>query len=178
MARPAFKIWWTRFIPPATERATFVLVTCAILILMVSQWRPLPEIVWRVENSLLAAGLTALSFAGFGIVLVTTFLIDHFELFGLKQTWRFATERPSARPHFVERLFYRWVRHPLMTGFLIAFWATPLMTQGHLLFAVVTTAYILIGIRIEERDLVAAHGESYLDYRRRVPALVPFGPRG
>jgi protein-S-isoprenylcysteine O-methyltransferase Ste14 len=175
MARPAFKEVWTRWVPWHVERSTFVLLSTAILAVMAWQWRPLPEPVWHVESPLIAGLLTAVSLGGWGIVLVSTFLIDHFELFGLTQTVTYAMGRPHEPPTFKERLFYRWVRHPLMLGFLIAFWATPTMSRGHLLFAAVTTAYILIAIQIEERTLVQLHGDHYRDYQRRVPMLVPFG---
>jgi len=177
MARPAFKEVWTRWVPWHVERSTFVLLSTAILAFMAWQWRPLPEPVWHVENPLAAGLLAAVSLAGWGIVLVATFLIDHFELFGVKQTVSYTLGRPLDRPMFVERLFYRWVRHPLMLGFLIAFWATPTMSQGHLLFAVVTTLYVLIAIQIEERTLVHLHGEQYRNYQRRVSMLLPFGRR-
>jgi protein-S-isoprenylcysteine O-methyltransferase Ste14 len=177
MARPAFKEVWTRWVPWHIERTTFVLLSTAILALMAWQWRPLPAPVWRLESPLAAALLAGLSLAGWGIVLVSTFLIDHFELFGLKQTVSYAMGRPHEPPKFKERLFYRWVRHPLMLGFLIAFWATPTMSQGHLLFAAVTTAYILIALQIEERTLVHLHGDQYRDYQRRVSMLLPFGSR-
>ena len=175
MARPAFKEVWTRWVPWHVERSTYVLLATAILAIMAWQWRPLPEPVWRVQSPVAAAVLSAASLAGWGIVLVSTFLIDHFELFGLKQTVSYAMGRPHEPPTFKERLFYRWVRHPLMLGFLIAFWATPTMSQGHLLFAAVTTAYIVIAIQIEERTLVHLHGDHYRDYQRRVSMLVPFG---
>jgi protein-S-isoprenylcysteine O-methyltransferase Ste14 len=177
MARPAFKQIWTRWVPWHVERTTFVLLSTAILAFMAWQWRPLPGPVWHVEQPLVAAVLSAISLAGWGIVLVSTFLIDHFELFGLTQTVTYALGRPHEHPKFKERLFYRWVRHPLMLGFLIAFWATPTMSQGHLLFAVVTTLYVLVAIQIEERTLVALHGEQYRSYQRRVPMLLPFGRR-
>jgi methanethiol S-methyltransferase len=177
MARPGFKRWWTRIVPWPIERSTFVLLATAILAGMVWQWRPLPDVVWRFDGAGAVFVLSALSLAGWGIVLVSTFLIDHFELFGLRQSVLYALGRPIDPPVFKERLFYRWVRHPLMLGFLVAFWATPVMTQGHLLFAVVTTAYILLAIRIEERTLVQLHGAEYESYRRRVPMLMPLGPR-
>jgi len=173
MARPAFKKWWTRYVPVPIERSTFVLLTTAILALTAWQWRPLPEPLWQVENPIGVALLSGISLAGWAIVLIATFLIDHFELFGLRQTVAYAAGGVARPPVFKERLFYRWVRHPLMSGFLIAFWFTPVMTQGHLLFAVVSTAYILIGVKIEERTLVYLHGERYEDYRRRVPMLFP-----
>jgi protein-S-isoprenylcysteine O-methyltransferase Ste14 len=177
MARLAFKKWWTQFVPPPIERSTFVLFTVAILLLMVWQWRPLPEVVWQVENSAVVALLWTLYGLGWAIVLISTFLIDHFDLFGLKQTIFYARGIPYPGPQFEERLFYRHVRHPLMLGFLIAFWSAATMTQGRLLFAVVTTAYILIAIQIEERELVSIHGEDYESYQRRVPMLVPTGSR-
>jgi protein-S-isoprenylcysteine O-methyltransferase Ste14 len=134
-------------------------------------------VIWQVDNAFGVALLSGISLAGWGIVLVSTFLIDHFELFGLRQTVSFAMGRPSKKPVFRERLFYRMVRHPLMLGFLIAFWATPTMSQGHLLFAVVTTVYVLIALHIEERTLIHLHGDAYRDYQRRVSMLVPFGKR-
>jgi protein-S-isoprenylcysteine O-methyltransferase Ste14 len=177
MARPAFKEVWTRWVPWHLERSTFVLLATAILAFMAWQWRPLPAPVWHFESPLATVLLAGLSLAGWGIVLVSTFLIDHFELFGLTQTVSYALQRPHVHPKFKERLFYRWVRHPLMLGFLIAFWATPTMSQGHLLFAVVTTVYILIAIQIEERTLIQLHGNQYRDYQRRVAMLLPLGPR-
>jgi methanethiol S-methyltransferase len=177
MARPGFKASWTRWVPWHLERSTFVLLATAILAFMAWQWRPLPTLVWRVESPIGAALLVGICLAGWGIVLISTFLIDHFELFGLKQTVAYALGRPLERPSFKERLFYRWVRHPLMLGFLIAFWATPTMSQGHLLFAIVSTVYVLVALQIEERTLVQLHGEQYCAYRRRVPMLLPFAPR-
>ena len=140
MARQAFKDWWTRFVPQPIERSTFVLFTVAILLLMVWQWRPLPAVVWHVENVAVVALLWALYGLGWAIVLISTFLIDHFDLFGLKQTILYAQGKPYLGPKFEERLFYRHIRHTLMLGFVIAFWSAPVMTQGRLLFAVVTTA--------------------------------------
>jgi protein-S-isoprenylcysteine O-methyltransferase Ste14 len=175
MARPAFKEVWTRRVPWHVERSTFVLLSTAILALMAWQWRPLPEPVWRFESPLAVGVLSAISLAGWGMVLVSTFLIDHFELFGLTQTVSYALGRPLRHPTFKERLFYRWVRHPLMLGFLIAFWATPTMSRGHLLFAVATTLYVVVAIQIEERTLVHLHGDQYRSYQRRVPMLLPFG---
>jgi protein-S-isoprenylcysteine O-methyltransferase Ste14 len=173
MARPAFKRWWTRIIPPAAERSTFVLFASAILALMVWQWRPLPGIVWEVESRIGVAILQSLYFLGWGIVLYATFLIDHFELFGLRQTIGHALGRPIEPARFSERSLYRVVRHPLMLGFLIAFWAAPVMSPGRLLFAGVITAWVLVAIRIEESTLVELHGAQYESYRRRVPALLP-----
>jgi len=172
MARPAFKRWWTRIIPASCERSTYVLISSLLLILMFWQWRPITTTIWRVEG-IPAAMLTATFCIGVVIALMSTFQIDHFELFGLRQVvgaLRGAADRMGA---FKTPLLYRLVRHPLMLGLLITFWATPHMTAGHLLFAVMNTAYILVGVRFEERDLVAQFGASYEQYRERVPMLVP-----
>jgi protein-S-isoprenylcysteine O-methyltransferase Ste14 len=176
MARRRFKSWWTRFVPRQVERSTFVLAACAILIGMVLAWRPMPQVVWHVDGAP-AAALWALAATGWTIVLVSTFLIDHFELFGLRQVVLHALGRPHEDPGFRERGFYRVVRHPLMLGFLIAFWSAPHMTVGRLFFAAACTAYILVALRVEEAGLVAAHGESYRDYVRRVPMLLPLPRR-
>jgi len=174
MARPAFKRWWTQMIPPAAERSTFVLFASALLGLIVWQWRPLPGVVWEVHSPVGIAMLHGLYLLGWGIVLYATFLIDHFELFGLRQTIGHALGRTTGQPaQFTERSLYRVVRHPLMLGFLIAFWAAPVMSPGRLLFAGVITAWVLFAIRIEESTLVELHGELYQGYRRRVPALLP-----
>ena len=172
MARPAFKRWWTRFVAPPIERATFVLAASLLLFAICLGWRALPQAVWHVEGTA-ALVLQALFWAGWGIVLAATFMISHFELFGLRQVWLHARGRGYAAPRYVERFFYRFVRHPIMLGFLIAFWATPAMSVGHLLFAVVTTLYILVALQLEERDLVREHGAAYEAYRQRVPMLVP-----
>jgi len=173
MARPAFKKWWTQIIPAAAERSTFVLTTCLILMLLFWQWQPLPGVVWHIESSWGRGILLALSLGGFGIVLISSFLIDHFALFGLRQVWTHfrSTEMPAA--DFTQRGLYRHVRHPLMTGFLIAFWATPDMTVTRLCFALFFTAYIFKGTRIEERDLVNEIGPAYDAYRRSTPMLLP-----
>ena len=172
MARRGFKRRWTRIIPGQVERSTFVLATCLILIGMVWSWAPLPAVVWHVEGAA-AVALWTLCGLGWAIVLVSTFLIDHFQLFGLRQVVLHALGRREEQPRFVERGLYRWIRHPLMTGFLIAFWSTPHMTVGHLFFAATCTVYILVALSIEERSLIAEHGERYLVYKRRVPGLVP-----
>jgi protein-S-isoprenylcysteine O-methyltransferase Ste14 len=177
MARQAFKRWWTRIVPWAVERTTYVLFASLALALLCWQWRPIPEVVWKVTSPDLALGLTALGFAGWGIVLISTFLINHFELFGLQQVANHLTGRPMPRPRFHTPLFYKFVRHPIYFGFVIAFWATPTMTVGHLLFAAVTTAYMLVGIRLEERDLVTLFGDDYRRYRERVSMLIPWRAR-
>lgn len=175
MARPAFKRWWTRLVPKPFERSTYVLASSLVLIVLFWQWRPIPQLVWQVGSVPAQYALHALAAAGWLLVLASTFLINHFDLFGLRQAWFHARGLPSdSRAPFVVRAFYRIVRHPLMLGFLVAFWATPTMTLGHLLFAIATTGYIIVAVKfLEERDLVAEFGETYRDYQRRVPMLVP-----
>lgn len=178
MARPAFKRWWTRFVPPVIERSTYVLFSSLALIALFAWWRPLPAVIWQVDAEPLRWLLYGLYAAGWLIVLTGTFLISHFDLFGLRQVWLHARKQPYRELPFVQRAYYRMVRHPLMLGFLIAFWATPTMTLGHLLFSVMTTAYIVIAVKFfEERDLLAAHGESYREYQRSVPMLLPWPKR-
>ena len=178
MARPAFKRWWTRIVPPAVERSTYVLCSSLALIAMYVWWRPLPGVVWHVDAPVLTWLLYAVSACGWLLVLTGTFLINHFELFGLRQVWLHARGRIAPEAPFVTRAYYRVVRHPLMLGFLIAFWATPHMTWGHLLFALMTTGYIVVAVKfLEERDLVAAHGETYRRYQREVPMLLPLPKR-
>lgn len=177
MARPGFKSKWIEVVHPAIERSTFVLLASLCLVLMMWQWRPLPDVVWDVQGGVVGALLWAAFFAGWAIVLVSTYLIDHFDLFGLRQVLFHFRGRPYEPPRFVERFLYRHVRHPLMLGFLVAFWFTPTMSQGHLLFSIVTTVYILVAVRIEEGDLMRAHGDDYADYRRRVSMLLPLRSR-
>jgi protein-S-isoprenylcysteine O-methyltransferase Ste14 len=172
MARPAFKRWWTTVVPASCERSTYVLISSLLLILILWQWRPITTTVWRLEG-LPAAILIALQGIGWLTALASTHLIDHFELFGLRQVFDALRGAAAHVAPFKTPLLYRLVRHPLMLGFLLAFWATPHMTAGHLLFAVLMTAYILIGVRLEERDLVAEFGATYEEYRRRVPMLMP-----
>jgi protein-S-isoprenylcysteine O-methyltransferase Ste14 len=172
MARPRFKREWTKIVSPAIERSTYVLLASLLLFAICLGWSPLPAIVWQAEGAG-AGAMWALFALGWLVVLLSTFMINHFELFGLRQVWLHARGRPYSAPRYVERFFYRFVRHPIMLGFLIAFWAGPTMTVGHLLFAAVTTAYILVALQLEERDLLAEHGASYAAYRERVPMLVP-----
>jgi protein-S-isoprenylcysteine O-methyltransferase Ste14 len=172
MARPGFKRLVTRVIPDAIERSTYVLASSLALILLFWQWRPLGGVVWDVQHEVGRALLYGGFAFGWLLVLVTTFVINHFDLFGLRQTWRAFRGQPQAGLRFVTPVLYRIVRHPLYVGWLFAFWSTPTMTVTHLLFAVVTMAYILVAIQLEERDLMRAHPE-YAEYRRRVPMLVP-----
>ena len=173
MARPWFKERWTRIVPAVLERSTYVLFSSVALILLFWQWRPLGGVVWSVVDPLARGVIWALFAFGWGLVLVATFLINHFDLFGLRQVWLNLVGRPYTRLAFGTPGPYRLVRHPLYVGWLFAFWMAPTMTFAHLLFAIATTGYILIAIQLEERDLVADHGESYEDYRRRVPMLIP-----
>jgi len=174
MARGAFKRWLTRLIPEAAERSTYVLASSLALIALFAFWQPLGGVVWNVEDPALRGILYALFAFGWMLVLVSTFLINHFDLFGLRQVWLNLLGRPYRAIGFRTPGPYRYLRHPLYLGWFFAFWATPLMTWTHLLFAVATSAYILIAIQLEERDLVGALGEQYRDYRKRVPMLIPF----
>lgn len=177
MARPAFKRMWTRVVAPPLERSLYVLASSLCLIAMFALWQPLGGVIWNFESTFARVAAHALFAFGWGLVLVTTFLINHFDLFGLRQVW-FALRGQEYRPlSFVEPGPYKLVRHPLYVGWLFAFWSTPTMTAAHLVFALMTTAYILVGIRLEERDLLAYHGVDYESYRRRVPMLVPGPPR-
>jgi methanethiol S-methyltransferase len=174
MARKGFKRWWTRFVPPVIERSTYVLLASSALILLLWQWQPIPTVIWRVDMPVLAAALTILSLVGWSIVFASTFMINHFELFGLQQVIGNLFGRGLPAQKFRTPALYALVRHPLYMGFIIAFWAAPVMTLGHLVFALVTTAYILVGIALEERDLIAQYGDDYRRYRRRVGMLIPF----
>lgn len=177
MARPAFKRWWTRFVPQPIERSTYVLLASVCLILVFWYWQPLGGVIWDVQSETARIFLQSLCLFGFGIVLVSTFLINHFDLFGLRQVWLNFIGKPYEPLPFRTPLFYKYVRHPLYLGFMIAFWATPTMTVAHLFFAAMTTAYMLTAIRFEENDLIKHFGEKYAAYRQAAPMLIPFTKR-
>jgi protein-S-isoprenylcysteine O-methyltransferase Ste14 len=173
MARPAFKRWWTSYVPEATERSTFVLFSNLALMAMMYFWLPMGGALWSFESPIAKGVMYGLCICGWSMVLMSTFLINHFDLFGLRQVWLYLLGKPYTKLNFAVPILYRYVRHPLYLGFIMAFWSTPTMTLTHLLFAVSMTTYILIAIRFEERDLVEHHGQSYEEYRRRVPMIVP-----
>jgi methanethiol S-methyltransferase len=177
MARPWFKEWWTRIVPQPIERSTYVLCSSAALGLVFWLWRPMGGEVWTVQEPAARAILLGLFAFGWGLVLISTFLINHFDLFGLRQVWLYLNGRPYTPLKFATPGPYRLVRHPLYVGWFFAFWMTPTMTLAHLVFALATTAYILIAIQFEEHDLVTFHGRAYEDYRRRVPMLIPLKRR-
>jgi len=174
MARKGFKDAWTRIVPAPAERSTYVLFSSLALILLFWQWRPIGGVVWSVENDVARLLLRGLFGLGWAVVLACTFLINHFDFFGLRQIWLHLMGKPYTSLGFVTPGPYRHVRHPLYVGWLLAFWMTPTMTVAHLVFAIATTAYILVAIQLEERDLVREHGSAYVQYRARVPMLVPF----
>ena len=173
MARPGFKRVWTRIVPEETERSTFVLLASLALALVCWQWRPLPQTVWSVADPIGSKALLAVSWSGWGLLLLSTFLISHFHLFGLSQGLARLLGHTPPEPAFITPFLYRWLRHPLYAGFILAFWAAPRMTLGHLFFAVATTGYIFVGIWFEERDLIAYFGDRYRQYRATVGMLFP-----
>jgi protein-S-isoprenylcysteine O-methyltransferase Ste14 len=177
MARPAFKRWWTRIVPTQIERSTYVLLSSVILVLLFWQWRPIAGAVWDARSTMLGTVLLAVFGVGWLVVLLSTFMINHFDLFGLRQVTLYFQQRPYTPVSFMTRGLYKIIRHPIMLGFLIAFWATPVMTFGHLMFAVVTTAYILVALQLEEHDLIEADRPNYERYRRETPMLIPL-PKG
>jgi methanethiol S-methyltransferase len=173
MARPAFKRWWTRIVPEWAERSTYVLVSSLALVAWFALWEPIGGVVWSAKGEVAKTVILGLYAAGWLVLFYSSFLIDHFDLFGLAQVWRRWTGRPYQAPPFVVRNLYRYVRHPIYVGWLLIVWAAPTMTLAHLVFALGSTLYILIGIRLEERDLVATFGDRYVEYRRHTPMLVP-----
>ena len=173
MARQGFKRAWTKIVPKQVERSVFVLFASVALLIMFRLWQPIDGTVWSVQNSMAANALWLVFWLGWGMVLISTFLINHFELFGLHQVWAYAQGRDCPAPSFRTPLFYRWVRHPLYVGFFLAFWAIPTMTYGHLLLAAGMSVFMLIAIQYEERDLVSFHGRDYEEYRVRVGMLIP-----
>jgi protein-S-isoprenylcysteine O-methyltransferase Ste14 len=173
MARPEFKRVWTKFVPQPIERSTYVLLSSLALILLFWQWQTIPDVLWDLQNAALQYVMWAIFLLGWGMVLLSTFMINHFDLFGLRQVYLYAKSEEYTHLTFKEVFLYKLVRHPIMLGFIIAFWATPRMTYGHLLFAAVTTVYIIVAIQIEERDMRTIHGEDYDKYKSRVSMIIP-----
>lgn len=173
MARPAFKRWWTRIVPEAAERSTYVLLSSLALIALFILWQPMGGTIWAAPEGPVRGFVIGLYALGWLLLLYTTFLIDHFDLFGLRQVWRHVRSKEYEPPQFHTPTLYKLVRHPLYIAWLVIFWAAPVMTVAHLIFAIVTTLYILVAIQFEERDLITAHGEDYVEYRRRTPMIVP-----
>jgi methanethiol S-methyltransferase len=174
MARKSFKNWWTRYVPKPVERSTYVLLSSLALVLLFWQWRPMPAVIWQVTDPNIASAILGVSLVGWVLVFASTFLINHFELFGLHQVANNLVGRDMPAVRFMTPLLYKLVRHPLYLGFIIAFWVAPVMTAGHLLFAAVTTAHIFVGIFLEERDLIDMFGDEYRRYRERVSMIIPW----
>ncbi|GAB4300718.1 MAG: isoprenylcysteine carboxylmethyltransferase family protein [Ignavibacteriaceae bacterium] len=177
MARKSFKEWWTKFIPKPIERSTYVLFSSLCVILLYWQWRPMGVTIWEVSDPVFAAVLTGLAVFGYLLVLITTFLINHFDLFGLRQVWLNLIGKKYTNLGFVTPGPYKLVRHPLYLGWLFLFWSTPYMSLAHLVFAVATTGYILVAIQLEEKDLMEIHGRDYEEYKKSVPMILPFGKK-
>ena len=178
MARPAFKKWLNGILSPAIERSTYVLLSSLTLVLIYWQWHPITTVIWEVENNTMAKILTGVFFFGWSLVLFSTFLINHFEVFGLKQVFDNLSNKFTENPKFKVKFLYKIVRHPIMLGYIIAFWSTPLMTLGHLIFAVITTLYIIVAVKyFEEKDLKKSIGKAYEDYQNKIPMIVPFTKR-
>jgi len=173
MARPAFKKWWTKFVPESIERSTYVLLSSLALALIFWQWIPIDGLIWNIQNPIGQKVMWVLFGLGWLIVLISTFLINHFDLFGLRQVYLFMKSREYTHPAFKTPFLYKLVRHPIMLGFVVAFWATPYMSAGHLLFAIVTSTYIMIALQFEERDLVSSHGDAYEEYKKQVSMILP-----
>lgn len=176
MARKPFKRWLTRFIPAAAERSTYVMASNILMIALFALWQPMGGVIWHVTDPVGSTVLYAVYGMGWLVLLYATFLVDHFDLFGLRQIWNYLRGRPQSAPKFTQRQAYQWIRHPIYLGWLIIFWATPSMTLAHLVFALASTGYIFVGIWFEERDLLKAHPE-YAEYRRQVPMVLPLGGR-
>jgi protein-S-isoprenylcysteine O-methyltransferase Ste14 len=177
MARPAFKRWWTKFVPEPMERSTYVLLSSLCLLFLVWQWQPMGGFIWTIEDPLGKSIMTGLFVTGWLIVLVSTFMINHFDLFGLRQVWFYFLGKKYEPLRFRTPFFYKYVRHPLYLGWLIAFWATPVMSAAHLLFAILTTGYILTAIKFEEKDLITHFGNKYTEYKKKVPMILPMGKK-
>jgi protein-S-isoprenylcysteine O-methyltransferase Ste14 len=177
MARQGFKKWWTKFVPKQIERSTYVMFTNLALILMFWQWQPMGGLIWNIQDPTIQKVMYGLFAFGWLLVLITTFLINHFDLFGLRQVWLYLLGKKYTNLGFVTPGPYKMIRHPLYLGWLFAFWATPTMTVAHLVFAIATTAYIFVAIQLEEKDLGSLHGRDYAEYKKKVPMILPFGKK-